>query len=112
MVVGETPNLAARLQALAAPNTLVIGEATRRQVGRLFELADLGPQALAGFAKPIGAGQRQQLHQQGDVAGLGRRREQRRQAVEFCLGFVFAHETGSSLQLCDQGVERAVLMAY
>ena len=51
-VVGETPNLAARLQALAAPNTLVIGEATRRQIGGLFDLADLGPQALAGFAEP------------------------------------------------------------
>jgi class 3 adenylate cyclase/predicted ATPase len=51
-VVGETPNLAARLQALAMPNTLVIGEATRRQVGGLFDLADLGPQALAGFAEP------------------------------------------------------------
>jgi class 3 adenylate cyclase len=50
-VVGETPNLAARLQALAMPNTLVIGEATRRQVGGLFELTDLGPQALAGFAE-------------------------------------------------------------
>ena len=51
-IVGETPNLAARLQALAAPNTLVIAEATRRQVGGLFDLADLGPQALAGFAEP------------------------------------------------------------
>jgi class 3 adenylate cyclase/predicted ATPase len=51
-VVGETPNLAARLQALAAPNTLVIGEATRRQIGGLFDLADLGPQPLAGFAEP------------------------------------------------------------
>jgi len=51
-VVGETPNLAARLQALAMPNTLVIAEATRRQVGRLFDLVDLGPQALAGFAEP------------------------------------------------------------
>jgi class 3 adenylate cyclase len=51
-VVGETPNLAARLQALAMPNTLVIAEATRRQIGGLFELADLGPQALAGFAEP------------------------------------------------------------
>jgi predicted ATPase/class 3 adenylate cyclase len=51
-VVGETPNLAARLQALAAPNTLIIGEATRRQVGGLFDLTDLGPQALAGFAEP------------------------------------------------------------
>jgi class 3 adenylate cyclase len=51
-VVGETPNLAARLQALAGPNTLVIAEATRRQVGGLFTLADLGLQALAGFAEP------------------------------------------------------------
>ena len=51
-VVGETPNLAARLQALAAPNTLVIAEATRRQIGELFDLEDLGPQQLAGFAEP------------------------------------------------------------
>ena len=51
-VVGETPNLAARLQALATPNTLVIGEATRRQIGELFDLEDLGPQQLAGFAEP------------------------------------------------------------
>src|SRR5246127_1322820 len=51
-VVGETPNLAARLQALAQPGTLVIADSTRRQVGGLFALADLGPQALAGFAEP------------------------------------------------------------
>src|ERR1700736_361455 len=51
-VVGETPNLAARLQALAMPNTLVIAEATRRQIGGLFDLGDLGPQVLAGFAEP------------------------------------------------------------
>ena len=51
-VVGETPNLAARLQGLATPNTLVIGEATRRQIGGLFDLEDLGPQALAGFGEP------------------------------------------------------------
>jgi hypothetical protein len=51
-VVGETPNLAARLQALAAPNTLVIAESTRRQIGALFEVDDLGPQQLAGFAEP------------------------------------------------------------
>jgi hypothetical protein len=51
-IVGETPNLAARLQALAEPNTLVIAEATRRQIGELFDLEDLGPQQLAGFAGP------------------------------------------------------------
>jgi hypothetical protein len=51
-VGGETPNLAARLQVLAEPSTLVIGEATRRQIGGLFNLEDLGLQALAGFAEP------------------------------------------------------------
>jgi class 3 adenylate cyclase len=51
-VVGETPNLAARLQGLAQPGTLVIADSTRRQIGALFELEDLGPQFLAGFAEP------------------------------------------------------------
>ncbi|MCE3248629.1 MAG: cyaI3, partial [Geminicoccaceae bacterium] len=51
-VVGETPNLAARLQALAAPGSVVISQATRRLVGGLFELADLGPRRLKGFAAP------------------------------------------------------------
>jgi class 3 adenylate cyclase len=51
-VVGETPNLAARLQGLAAPGAIVIGDSTRRQIGALFELGDLGPQPLAGFAEP------------------------------------------------------------
>jgi class 3 adenylate cyclase/predicted ATPase len=51
-VVGETPNLAARLQALAPPGTLIIADTTRRQIGGLFELEDLGPRALAGYAAP------------------------------------------------------------
>jgi hypothetical protein len=54
-VVGETPNLAARLQALAAPGSVVISQATRRLVGGLFELADLGPLHLKGFAEPLAA---------------------------------------------------------
>ena len=49
-VVGETPNLAARLQAIAAPNSLVIAAGTRQQIGELFDLEALGPQQLAGFA--------------------------------------------------------------
>jgi class 3 adenylate cyclase len=51
-VVGETPNLAARLQALATPGHLVIAASTRQQIGELFELEDLGFQQLAGFADP------------------------------------------------------------
>ena len=47
-----TPNLAAQLQTLATPNTLVIREATRREIGGLFDLEDLGPQQLAGFSGP------------------------------------------------------------
>ena len=52
-VIGETPNLAARLQALAEPGAVVVAEATRRLVGGLFELDDLGPSALKGFAEPV-----------------------------------------------------------
>ena len=51
-VVGETPNLAARVQGLAEPNTIVIADGTRRQVGSLFNFADLGPKTLPGFAEP------------------------------------------------------------
>jgi class 3 adenylate cyclase len=51
-VVGETPNLAARLQAIAAPASLVIAAGTRQQIGELFDLDDLGPQQLTGFAGP------------------------------------------------------------
>jgi len=54
-VVGETPNLAARLQALAQPGQVVVAASTRRLVGGLFELADLGPQRLKGFAEPLAA---------------------------------------------------------
>jgi class 3 adenylate cyclase len=52
-VVGDVPNLAARLQALAEPGAVVIGKATRRLVGGLFDLDDLGPQRLKGFAEPL-----------------------------------------------------------
>jgi class 3 adenylate cyclase len=52
-VVGETPNLASRLQSLAEPGSVVISQATRRLVGAVFELDDLGPQRLKGFAEPL-----------------------------------------------------------
>ena len=52
-VVGETPNLAARLQSLADPGTLVIAETTHRLVGGLFEYRDLGAVSLRGFAEPV-----------------------------------------------------------
>jgi class 3 adenylate cyclase/predicted ATPase len=54
-IVGDTPNLAARLQAIAAPDSVVIAEGTRKLLGDLFELADLGPQDLKGVAGPTRA---------------------------------------------------------
>ena len=54
-VVGETPALAARLQAEAAPNQVLISARTRLLIGGLFECADAGRLALKGFAEPIQA---------------------------------------------------------
>jgi class 3 adenylate cyclase len=44
-IVGETPNLAARLQSIATPDMVVIAESTRRLLGHLFELRTLGPRS-------------------------------------------------------------------
>ena len=52
-VVGETPNLAARLQTLAEPGTVLICPSTRRLTGGHFDYRDLGPLALKGWAEPI-----------------------------------------------------------
>ena len=54
-IVGETPNLAARLQTMAEPNTVVIAESTRKLLGNLFELEDLGAQDLKGITGPVRA---------------------------------------------------------
>ena len=54
-VVGETPNLAARLQALAQPNQIVVSAATRAMLGDHFDLEDLGASELKGFAEPVPA---------------------------------------------------------
>jgi predicted ATPase len=56
-VVGETPNLAARLQALAEPETVVIAAGTRRLIGNLFEYRDLGTVEVKGIAAPVPAWQ-------------------------------------------------------
>jgi class 3 adenylate cyclase len=54
-VVGETPNLAARLQSAAAPNSVVVAATTRRLAGELFEYAAIEPAKLKGFEEPISA---------------------------------------------------------
>jgi class 3 adenylate cyclase/predicted ATPase len=56
-VVGETPNVAARLQALAEPGHLAISDSTRRLTGGAFEYRDLGRVTLRGLADPVQAWQ-------------------------------------------------------
>jgi class 3 adenylate cyclase len=84
-VVGETPNLAARLQGIAEPNTVIIGESTRRLLGNPFELEDLGAQDLKGIAGPVRAwaaqrpssveGRFEALHASGLTELVGREKE-------------------------------------
>ena len=84
-IVGETPNLAARLQGVAEPNTVVIAESTRRLVGNLFELEDLGAKDLRGITEPVQAwaalrassakGRFEALHASGLTALVGREEE-------------------------------------
>jgi class 3 adenylate cyclase/predicted ATPase len=84
-IVGETPNLAARLQGIAEPNTVVIAEATRRLLGNLFELKGLGTRDLKGVAEPVRAwvalrastveSRFEALHPSGLTALVGREEE-------------------------------------
>ncbi|MBI3756566.1 MAG: AAA family ATPase [Deltaproteobacteria bacterium] len=53
LALGETPNLAARVQGLADPNSIVISAVTRHLVMGLFECQELGPQELKGFSTPV-----------------------------------------------------------
>ena len=84
-IVGETPNLAARLQGITEPNTVVIAEGTRRLLGNLFELEDLGAKDLKGISGPVQAwaalrassaeGRFEALHASGLTALVGREEE-------------------------------------
>jgi class 3 adenylate cyclase/predicted ATPase len=84
-IVGETPNLAARLQGIAEPNMVVIAEGTRRLLGNLFELEDVGAKNLKGIAEPVRAwvvlrastveSRFEALHASGLTALVGREEE-------------------------------------
>ena len=84
-IVGETPNLAARLQSVAEPNRVVIAEGTRKLLGNLFELEDLGAQNLKDIALPVRAwavlrpasveGRFEALHASGLTNLVGREEE-------------------------------------
>ena len=84
-IVGETPNLAARLQGIAEPNAVVIAESTRRLLGNLFQLENLGARDLKGIAGPMRAyaalrassaeGRFDAMHATGLTALVGREEE-------------------------------------
>src|ERR1700733_8878647 len=84
-IVGETPNLAARLQSIAKPNMVVISEGTRRLLGQLFEVEDLGTRDLKGIAAPVqvwavlrpssSTSRFEALHPSGMTALVGREEE-------------------------------------
>ena len=84
-IIGETPNIAAQLQALAEPNTAVIAESTRKLLGNLFDLHDLGTKDLKGFVSPVrawaalrpslAAGRFEALHGSGLTDLVGREEE-------------------------------------
>ena len=70
-IVGEAPNLAARLQALAEPGTVLIAESTRRLTGGLFDYEDLGAVEIKGFGAPvIAAGVLRESEVEGRFAAL------------------------------------------
>ena len=84
-IVGETPNLAARLQGIAEPNMVVIADGTRQLIGDLFELQYLGAKDLKGIAGPVRAwaalrpgsaeSRFEALHASGLTALVGREEE-------------------------------------
>jgi class 3 adenylate cyclase len=84
-IVGKTPNLAARLQGIAKANMVVICDSTRRLLGNLFELEDLGPRDLKGITDPTRAwaalrassaeGRFEAMHASGLTALVGREEE-------------------------------------
>jgi class 3 adenylate cyclase/predicted ATPase len=84
-IIGETPNIAARLQSIAEPNSVVIAESTRRLLGNLFELQDVRAKDLKGITEPVqawvalrassGRGRFEALHATGLTALVGREDE-------------------------------------
>ena len=119
-IFGNAPILAARLQAKAAPNTVIVSLKTRRLVGLTFKFRDLGSFQLKGFNKPVNAWQilyeRQQQKRPGSTLGRGgvafvsRKKELRQLERAFdstCYGFShYIHVSG------DPGIGKTRLVRY
>ncbi|HEV2547853.1 MAG TPA: adenylate/guanylate cyclase domain-containing protein [Stellaceae bacterium] len=118
-IIGETPNLAARLQGIAEPNMIVIAESTRRLLGNLCELQDLGSRDLKGIAGQVWAwaalrmssveSRFEALHTTGLTALVGREEES-----EILLRRWFRAKTGEGqvvLLSGEAGIGKSRLMA-
>jgi class 3 adenylate cyclase/tetratricopeptide (TPR) repeat protein len=122
-VVGETPNLAARLQALAEPGTVVIAPSTRRLTGGLFDYADLGAVEIKGLAAPVAASRalresgaesrfealratRTPLVGRDEELALLRRRWQQAKSGEGCVVLVSGEPGIGKSRLAESVVER------
>ena len=81
VAIGETPNLAARLQAAAAPGEVVIAASTRRLVGRMFDCRALGADEVKGLPQPVEAWQ-----VRGETAGVSRFEARRAGALSPLVG--------------------------
>ncbi|CAG0974754.1 partial Adenylate cyclase 1, partial [Gammaproteobacteria bacterium] len=107
-VVGESPNLAARIQGLAQPGTVVIGPTTRQLLGGQFEYLDLGSHPFKGFARPVQAWQvlsaraldsRFKAVRTANSKMVDRRAEQ---ALLKELGSKAAHEVCQTVLICGE----------
>ncbi len=124
-VVGETPNLAARLQALAAPGTVVIAPSTRQLTGGLFDYDDLGAVEIRGLEMPVAAARvlresgaesrfealratRTPLVGRDEELALLQRRWQQAKAGEGCVVLVSGEPGIGKSRLAQSLVERLV----
>jgi class 3 adenylate cyclase len=110
-IVGETPNLAARLQGVAEPNSVVIAESTRKLVGTLFEIDDLGALDLKGIAGPVRAwaalrpasveSRFEALHASGLTELVGREEE-----LDLLLRRCWSKQRAAKVKWCGSPVNR------
>jgi len=119
-IIGETPNLAARLQGIAEPNTVVIAEGTRKLLGNLFELEDLGAKDLKGIAGPVRSLARSALVEAAEqltraldqIASLPATPALRREQIKLQVALInpLMHVKGYAAAETKAAVERARLL--
>lgn len=119
LAIGETPNIAARLQSCAKPNTVITSRTTYRLISRFFECKDLGSMTLSGVAKPVHAfelveksevaSRREIISQEGLAPLVGRRREMA--GLQDCWGAARSGKPQFVLLRGEAGIGKSALVA-